>query len=369
MAERQHQTPGLATLAVRGGGPESGIEALEQRVAALEQGTAAVAVAAGAGLIVTLLRPLMRPGEQAIVARELAAGTRRLLVDALSAFGWEMRWAELDEPSSFERAIGPKTQAILVPALAGSGHVADLDAIARLAKRAGVPLIVDNTLPTPALCRPTAFGADIVIHADTRFLSGQTAGVGFIVDGGSFNWLAAGGRYPVLTDKRASQDGLALAESVGNFAYAAACREFAGGGAALDVATVAAGVETLPLRMAKHVANAVAVAEYLAGHERVVSVAYPGLPGDRHHMLAQKYCPGGAGGLVAFVIDGSAAAAEAFAAGLNLIGNRPDARAARSSLTRPDAGDAPAPAAMLLSVGLEDAADIIADLDEALTGT
>jgi O-acetylhomoserine (thiol)-lyase len=357
----------FATLAVHAGGTLDDRAAIEQRVALMEGGSAAAAVAPGSPLILTALQPLMRPGDQIVAARQLGAVMRATIATAFPGFGWEARFAEIDDLASFERAISPKTQLLLVASIAPSGEVADIAALAALAKRAGVPLIVDNTLLTPALCRPFDFGADIVVHTDVWFLCGSAKGTGFIVDGGRFNWLATK-RYPALSEPRKDRGGgEALAETVGNFAYVAACRAFAGDRAHFNPADAAEGIQTLPLRMARHSENARNVAEFIAGHRRVLAVRYAGLPGDRHHALAKRYCPTGAGASVEFTVEGGDEAAAAVHEHLHLIATGLPTRPALTSLVpAADRDEGASPGTLRLSTGLEDVSDITADLDHAL---
>lgn len=354
----EDRPPGLSTIAIHGGGREATVASLEQRIALLEGGTAAVAVAAGPAAALGALRPLLRPGDQLIMARELAAPWH-LAADAADSFGWAVRRASLDDIASFEQAITPKTQAIIAPSVGEGGEVADIAALARLSKRAQVPLIVDNSTATPVLCRPVGFGADVVLHIDTRSLAGRPTGAGFIVDAGRFNWLA-GDRYPALAKPRGGQD-RALAQSIGNFAYAESCREFSAAG--LDASRLASDLETLPLRMAQHAATAKAVAGYLAEHRRVVAVNHAALSGDRHHVLAQTYCPGGPGARIVFATEGGEDTNAALFERLRLIARGGESSSmSRVSLSTPDGGTT----AVRLDVGLEDAIDIIADLDQAL---
>jgi O-acetylhomoserine (thiol)-lyase len=359
--------PELATLAVHGGGAELSRASLEQRLAVLEGGSAAVAAAAGPTLLVAAFHPLMQPGGQVLAARQLAPWVFETLANAFPGFGWEARFADIDDLDSFQRAIGPKTQAIFVASAAPSGEVADLAAVAGLAKRAAVPLVVDNTFLTPALCRPLDFAADVVLHTDTRFLCGETSGAGFIVDGGRFNWDVAK-RYPAVSGRHAAADQDPAPEAaIGNFAYAEACRAFVGDSVRIDAARIAAGLETLPLRMARHADNARTIGEYLAGHRRVVAVSHAGLAGDRHHALAEKYCPRGAGGMVVFTVEGGEEGSSALSDRLWLIRPRHEARASATGLVRTARpADEGSPGTLTLMVGLEDAADIIADLDQAL---
>jgi O-acetylhomoserine (thiol)-lyase len=317
-------------------------------------------------VLLAALQPLMRAGGEVIAADNLPGPGSETLAATCRGLGWELRVADVDDVASFEGAVGPRTQAILVPSLSASGAIADLAALATLAKRAGVPLVVDNTWLTAALCRPVDFGADAVVYGDTRFLCGASTGTGFIVDGGRFNWLASK-RYPAISERSAQAGGgVPLAEAIGNFAYATASRLTLTGFEAVDLGALVAGVETLPLRMARHAGNARAVAEYLAGHRHVAAVSHAGLPGDRHHRLAAKYCPQGAGALVAFIVEGGEDAAQALRQRLHLTAWGTVPRAAVTSLVAPQPGMAAPPGPLILWVGLEDAADIIADLDLAL---
>ncbi len=354
------RTPDLATLAVHGGGDDVSPSSLEQRIAVLEGGTAALAAPAGPALLVAAFQPLMQAASQLVAARQLAPLVHETLALAFGGFGWEARFADIDDIATFERAITPRTQAILLASAAPSGEVADLAAFAALAKRAQVPLIVDNTMLTPALCRPIDFGADIVLHMDTRLLAGEASGAGFIVDGGRFSWDIAK-RYPLVAGRPGQS-----ADGVGNFAYADACRAFVGE-LGFDATRAAAGIETLPLRMLRHAESARAIGAYLASHRRVVAVSHAGLAGDRHHVLAAKYCPRGAGGIVVFTVEGGSEQSAAFSDRLWLIRARQEARASSTGLVRaPGAEQAGTGGTLTLMVGLEDPADIIADLDQAL---
>jgi O-acetylhomoserine (thiol)-lyase len=363
----EERPPALATLAIHGGGQGSTAAAFEQRLSVLEGGTAAVAAPAGVGVLQAALQPLMRPGSEIVASGDLPVARAGTLAEAFQGFGWQARLADLDDVEAFAGAIGPKTQAILVPSLAASGAFADLDGMASLAKRAGVPLIVDNTWLTPALCRPVDFGADIVLYADTSFLCGGPTGIGFIVDGGRFKWLGTK-RYPAISERRAADgDGLALAETIGNFAYATAARLALQGFDGMDPAPATAGMETLPLRMVRHAENARTVAEFLAGHRRIAAVSHAGLAGDRHHRLAAKYCPEGAGALVAFTLESGQEGAAAFRRRLRLVAPDRSARTASTSLVEPGGRRTEAaPGSLTMFVGLEDPRDVIADLDVAL---
>ncbi|MEQ9691499.1 MAG: PLP-dependent transferase, partial [Bauldia litoralis] len=264
--------------------------------------------------------------------------------------------------------------------------VTDIEAIAAVAKRAGVPLIVDNTLATPYLCKPLDHGADIVLHSMTKFIGGHGNSIGgMIVDGGKFNWMASD-RYPMLSQPRPEYNGMVLGETFGNFAFAIACRvlglrDLGPAISPFNSFLILTGSETLPLRMQRHSDNAKAVAEYLAAHPKVTWVSYAGLAGDRYNKLAQKYCPKGAGAVLTFGVEGGADAGVKVVAEVELfshLANLGDTRSliihpwstTHSQLTEEQRKAAGAgPEMIRLSVGIEDVADIIADLDQALAKT
>ncbi len=198
---------------------------LEERVAALEGGTAALAVASGHAAQVITLHAMMTPGDELVASNKLYGGSINQFTHSFKNFGWNVKWADPDDNASFERAITDKTKAIFIESIANPGGVVtDIEAIANIARKAGVPLIVDNTLATPYLCKPIDYGADIVVHSLTKFLGGHGNSIGgIIVDGGSFNW-SRGGRYPMLSEPRPEYHGIVLHETFGNFAFAIACR-------------------------------------------------------------------------------------------------------------------------------------------------
>ena len=252
-----------------------------------------------------------------------------------------------------------------------------------MAKRAGVPLIVDNTLATPYLCRPFEFGADIVVHSMSKFLGGHGNSIGgMIVDGGKFNWLASK-RYPFLSEPRPEYHGIVIGETFGNFGFAIACRvlglrDLGPSLAPLNAFLILTGTETLSLRMQKHSDNAKAVAEFLAGHDKVTWVSYAGLPGDRYYNLAQKYCPKGAGAVLTFGVEGGNEAGIKIVSNVELFSHLANIGDTRSLIIHPSStthsqlteeariAAGAGPDVVRLSVGIEDVADIIADLDQAL---
>ena len=248
---------------------------LEQRIAALEGGTAALAVASGHAAQMLVFHTLLEPGDEFVAGRQLYGGSVNQFNHSFKKFNWNVAWADATDPASFEKAITPKTKAIFCESIANPGGVViDLPAIAKIAKKAGVPFIVDNTLATPYLCRPKEHGADIIVHSLTKFMGGHGNSIGgVIVDCGTFDWLMAKNKYATLVEPNPSYNGMRLAETFGNFAFAIACRvlglrDLGPAIAPFNSFLILTGIETLPLRMAKHCENTSAVAEHLAAHEQ-----------------------------------------------------------------------------------------------------
>jgi O-acetylhomoserine (thiol)-lyase len=372
----------FGNIYTRIGNPTNAV--LEERVAALEGGTAGLAVASGHAAQVVVMHALMRPGEEFVASKKLYGGSINQFNHAFKNFGWNVVWADPDDNSSFERAVSDKTKAIFIESIANPGGViTDIEAVAAIAKRAGVPLIVDNTLATPYLCRPLEHGADIVVHSLTKFLGGHGNSIGgLIVDGGTFNWSRSG-RYPMLSEPRPEYHGIVLHETFGNFAFAIACRVLAlrDIGPALspfNAFLILTGIETLPLRMQRHCENAQAAAEWLAAHPKIVWVSYPGLPGDRYHNLAKKYVPNGAGAVLTFGLKGEYDAGVKLVSNVKLFSHLANIGDTRSLIIHPastthrqlsdeqkvQAGAGPD--VVRLSIGIEDKEDIIADLEQGL---
>ena len=248
---------------------------LEERVAALEGGTAGLAVASGHAAQVLAMHCLLTSGDEFVASKKLYGGSINQFNHSFKSFGWNVVWADPDDIASFERAVTPKTKAIFIESIANPGGViTDIEAVAAIARRAGVPLIVDNTLATPYLCRPFEHGADIVIHSLTKFLGGHGNSIGgMIVDGGTFNWSREG-RYPMLSQPRPEYNGIVLHETFGNFAFAIAARVLSlrDLGPALspfNAFMILTGIETLPLRMQRHCDNANAVSHWLSKHPKI----------------------------------------------------------------------------------------------------
>jgi len=372
----------FGNIYTRIGNPTTAV--LEERVAALEGGTAGLAVASGHAAQVLVMHCMMRPGEEFVASKKLYGGSINQFNHAFRNFDWHVVWAEPDDIGTFERAITPKTKAIFIESIANPGGViTDIEAIAAIARRAGVPLIVDNTLATPYLCKPIQHGADIVVHSLTKFLGGHGNSMGgMIVDGGTFNWSREG-RYPMLSEPRPEYHGVVMHETFGNFGFAMACRMLAlrDIGPALspfNAFLILTGIETLPLRMQRHCDNAQTVAEWLAGHDKIAWVSYPGLPRDRYHNLARKYVPNGAGSVFTFGLKGGYEAGVKLVSGVGLFSHLANIGDTRSLIIHPastthrqltDAQKIQAgagPDVVRLSIGLEDTDDLIADLEQGL---
>jgi len=374
----------FGNIYTRIGNPTNAV--LEERVAALEGGTAGLATASGHAAQVLVFHCLMQPGDEFVSARKLYGGSINQFNHAFKSFGWNVVWADPDDVPSFERAVTPRTKAIFIESIANPGGViCDVEAISKIAKRAGVPLIVDNTLATPYLCKPIDYGADVVVHSLTKFLGGHGNSIGgMIVDAGTFNWSREG-RYPMLSEPRPEYHGIVLHETFGNFAFAIACRVLSlrDMGPALspfNAFLILTGIETLPLRMQRHCDNAQAVAEWLAEHGKVAWVSYPGLAGDRYYSLAQRYCPQGAGSVFTFGLKGGYEAGVKLVSNVKLFSHLANIGDTRSLIIHPastthrqlsDAQKVAAgagPDVVRLSIGLEDVEDIIGDLEDGLAG-
>jgi len=357
---------------------------LEERVAALEGGTAALAVASGHAAQLLVFHTIMRPGDNFIAARRLYGGSINQFGHSFQSFDWHVRWADTGDLSTFESQIDDRTKAIFIESLANPGGTfVDIAAIAEIAHRHGLPLIVDNTMATPYLLRPLEHGADIIVHSLTKFMGGHGKSMGgVIVDGGTFDWSASG-KYPALSEPRPEYAGMVLHSTFGNFAFAIACRVLAlrDLGPAIspfNAFQILTGIETLPLRMQRHCDNALAVAEWLKGHDKVSWVTYSGLADDPNHALQQRYSPQGAGAVFTFGLKGGYEAGKRFVEGLEMFSHLANIGDTRSLVIHPastthrqlseeqQVAAGAGPDVVRLSVGIEDVADIIADLEQAL---
>jgi O-acetylhomoserine (thiol)-lyase len=358
---------------------------LESKVAALEGGTAALAVASGHSAQLLAFHTIMQPGDEFVAARQLYGGSINQFNHSFKSFGWNVVWADAEDMSSFEKAISPKTKAIFIESICNpGGRIMDIEAVAKVAQKAGVPLIVDNTLATPYLCQPIKHGANIVLHSLTKFMGGHGNSMGgVIVDGGNFDWSASK-KYPLLSEPNGSYHGMKLHETFGGISFAIACRvlglrDLGPAIAPMNAFLILTGMETLALRMQKHCENALKVAQWLSKHPKVSWVNYAGLPGDKDHALQQKYAPRGAGAVFTFGLKGGYDAGVKLVSDVKLfshLANIGDTRSliihpsstTHSQLTKDQQVKAGAgPDVVRLSVGIEDLNDIIADLEQGLS--
>jgi len=356
----------------------------EQKIAALENGRAATAVASGHAAQLVAFHMLMNPGDHIVASRKLYGGSITQLGVSFRRFDWHTTFVDPDDIAGFAAAITPKTKAIFVESLANPGGViSDLAALADVAHAAGIPLIVDNTMATPYLCRPIEWGADIVLHSATKFLGGHGNSMGgVIVDSGLFDW-GRNDKFPHLSQPSPAYHGLTFWETFGDMAYAVACRaislrDLGPAISPFNAFMILTGMETLSLRMRKHCDNAQAVAEYLARHPQVDWVSYAGLPADRYHALARKYLPLGAGSVFTFGLKGGYQAGLKFVETVQIFSHLANIGDTRSLVIHPastthrqltpeqrdaaGAGDN----VVRLSIGIEDVDDLIRDLDRAL---
>ena len=359
-------------------------DAFEQRMAALEGGVAALATASGAAAVSYALQNLAHAGDHIVAEKTLYGGTYNLLAHTLKAWGIDTTFVDPDEAGAFERAITPRTKAIFIETL-GNPHsnIVDLEALAHLAHSNGIPLVVDNTFATPWLLRPIEHGADIVVHSATKFIGGHgTTLGGVIVDGGKFDWEASG-KFPQLCEPDPSYHGLSFSRAVGPAAFAVRARAILlrDLGATLspfNAFMLLQGLETLSLRVERHVSNALTVVDYLAKHPRVERVNHPSLPTSPSHALYQRYFPKGGGSIFTFEVKGGADQARAFIDRLqvfSLLANVADAKSlvihpastTHSQLTEAELAETGVlPNTVRLSIGIEHVDDIIEDLAQAL---
>ena len=357
--------------------------ALEARIAALEGGVAALAVASGQAAETLAITNILRAGDELVSGSALYGGTYNLFATTLPRFGIVTRFADITDLSTFEAAITERTRAIYVETLPNPLLVVpDLRALADLAHRHGLPLIVDNTAASPALCRPLEHGADIVVQSLTKYIGGHGQAIGgIVVDGGTFDWT--NGKFPEFTEPNPGYHGLVLSEAFGPLAYILKARVegLRDTGAALapfNAHHFLTGVETLHLRVREHSRNALLVARHLKAHPQVAWVRYPGLPDDPGHASAARYLSGGFGGLVTFGVKGGLEAGRRFVDSVklaSLLANIGDTRTLvihPASTTHQQLTEAEqestgvTPDLVRISVGIEHIDDILADLDAAL---
>ena len=359
-------------------------EIFEQRIASLEGGSAALATASGAAAIHYTISALARSGEHIVASKTIYGGTYNLLAHTLPlSSGITTTFVDPEEEGGFEKAIQDNTKAIFIETLGNpNSNIIDIEAVAEVAHKHGIPLVIDSTFATPYLIRPIEHGADIVIHSATKFIGGHgTAIGGVIVDGGSFDW-AASGKYPWISEPNPSYHGVSFAQAAGNAAFVTYIRAILlrDTGATLSpfhAFIFLQGLETLSLRVKQHVANALQIVEYLNRHPQVEAVHHPSLPDDPSHKLYEKYFPNGAGSIFTFEIKGDAQTAQKFIDNLaifSLLANVADVKSlvihpastTHSQLTEAELLEQGIkPNTIRLSVGIEDVNDLIAALDAA----
>lgn len=360
-------------------------DVLERRIAALEGGVAALAVASGAAAVSYALENLVEAGDHILAADNIYGGSYNLIAHTFAPRGVESSFVDVNDFDAVERAIRPNTKLLFIETFGNpNSDVSDIDRIAEIAHRHNIPLLVDNTFGTPYLIRPFEHGADIVIHSATKFIGGHgTTLGGVIVDGGKFDWKANADKFPTLAKPDPSYHGAIFADVAGPAAFVARIRAVLLRDTGAAISPISAflllqGVETLSLRIERHVANALKVVDYLSKHPKVKKVNHPSLPTHRDHALYHKLYPSGAGSIFTFEIEGGQEAAWRFIDALNifsLLANVADVKSlvihpattTHSQLTEKELEEQHiTPSTIRLSIGTEHIDDIIADLSQAL---
>jgi len=360
----------------------------EERMAALENGRAALATATGQAAEMTAILTLVEAGDHIVSASTLYGGTYTLLEVNLRKFGIETAFVDSDDPENFRRAITPRTRLLYAETLGNPLlNVADIEALACIAREAGIPLVIDNTVATPFLCRPFDWGADIVVHSATKYIGGHgTTMGGVLVESGRFPWGDENVRakFPGMHEPSRGYHGVRFHETFGDFAYTMKARmetlrTFGPALAPISAWLLLQGLETLHVRMQRHCENALAVATFLENHPQVAWVNYPGLPGHRYHELAKKYLPRGASGLLNFGVRGGAAAGVKFIEAATFMSHLANIGDAKTLIIHPastthrqmsedeQAKAGVTPDMIRVSVGLETLDDILWDVDQALS--
>ena len=360
------------------------VAVLEERIAALEGGVGAVATASGQAALHLIIATLMGAGGHIVASARIYGGSHNMFVHTLPRFGIRATLVDVRDPASFERAITGETRLLFAETLGNPGlEVLDLSAVSGIAHKHGLPLAVDSTFTTPYLCRPFEHGADIVMHSATKFLGGHGIAIGgIVVDGGRFDW-GAGRGFPTMTEPYAGYHGITFAEEFGPAAFimrarTEGLRDFGACMSPANAFYLLQGVETLPVRMARHVANAETVASFLERHPAVAWVAYPGLESHPDHVLAKRQMPKGAGAILSFGIKGGRRAGAKLIERLRVFSHLANVGDAKSLVIHPastthqqmsteDLAKAGIGEELVrLSIGLEDAQDLTEDLAQAL---
>ena len=360
-------------------------DVFEKRMTELEGGVAGLAVASGSSAITYSILNIASTGDEIVAASTLYGGTYNLFSVTLARLGIKTFFVNPDEPENFRKAINQNTKAVYIETIGNPGiNIIDIEEVAKIAHENNIPLIVDNTFATPYLSRPIEFGADIVVHSATKFIGGHGTSIGgIIIDSGNFDWKSSG-KFPLLVEPDKSYHGVSYVNDFGNMAFIIKARVqlLRDTGAAMSPFNsflFLQGLETLSLRVRKHVENATKIAEFLQNHSAVSWVNYPGLPGNKYHEIAKKYLPKGAGSIFTFGIKGGIKAGEKFINNLELFSLLANVADAKSLVIHPastthqqlseeeqeKAGITPD--MIRLSIGIEDVDDLIYDLNQALS--
>jgi O-acetylhomoserine (thiol)-lyase len=361
-------------------------DALEQRVASLENGAAALATASGQAAQFLTINGLMESGDEMVSASTLYGGTYTQFEVSFRKMGYDVKFVDPDDPENFRKAITSKTKCLYGETISNPrGNILDIEAVAKIAHEHNLPLVIDNTFATPYLCRPIDYGADLVAHSLTKFMGGHGNSIGgIIVDGGKFDWKK--GAFPQINQPSRAYHGMNFSEVFGPIAFiirtrVEALRDLGACMSPFNAFLILQGIETLGLRMDRHVANAVAVAKFLDGHKNVTWIKYPGLPSNPYYKLAQKYLPKGAGAVFSFGIKGGYDAGKKFIDSMRLFSHLANVGDARSLVIHPAStthqqlsaqeqiAAGVEPDMVRVSVGLEDIEDILWDLDQALSAS
>jgi O-acetylhomoserine (thiol)-lyase len=364
--------------------PTTGV--LEERVASLENGAAALATASGQAAQFLTVNGLLESGDEMVSASTLYGGTYTQFEVSFRKLGYDVKFVDPDDPENFRKAITSKTKCLYGETISNPrGNILDIEAVAKIAHEHNLPLVVDNTFATPYLCRPIDFGADIVVHSLTKFMGGHGNSIGgIIVDGGKFDWKK--GAFPQINQPSRAYHGMNFSDVFGPIAFiirarVEALRDLGPCLSPFNSFLFLQGIETLGMRMDRHIANSVAVAKFLKGHKHVSWIKYPGLPDSPYHKLAQKYLPKGAGAVFSFGIKGGYDAGKKFINGVKLFSHLANVGDSRSLVIHPastthqqlSAEEQKAagvePDMVRFSVGLEDIDDILWDVDQALTAS
>ena len=359
------------------------VAVFEERMAALEGGRAALATSSGQAAQMCALLTILREGDEIVSASTLYGGTYSQFDVTFRQFGIKTVFVNPDDPENFRKAITPRTRVLYAETMGNPQiNVLDIEAVANIAKEAGIPLMIDNTFASPYLCQPIQFGADVVIHSATKFIGGHgTTMGGVLVESGKFPW--GNGKYPMMTEPSRGYHGVIFHETFGDFGYTMKCRmeTMRTLGPVLspfNAWMLLQGLETLHVRVERHVANAMAVAKFLEGHPQVSWVNYPGLPGSKYHALAMKYMPKGTGSIMTFGIKGGMEAGVKFIQALQFFSHLANVGDAKTLVIHPASTThrqlseedqvkaGVGPDMIRISIGIEDIDDILWDLDQAL---